>query len=266
MAGDWDSTFRNLEFHQQVFVGRRLWFGVLGVELVFNAVAGFSGGVSCPSEVRVFTVLWEQGEAVLFSVADFFCCHCRSVWQLVRLNLVPLPFPTDSHEALLGPMTSPVSSRWALTSTRSIPSVIPLFRSGCQRVSLVLCWTGCIPFSVWWLSAVLAFGCPLEPVHGVACWNQELLGFLRSFLRPSFVCSRPFAPSLATAECSLFVGMRECQDGGLCQDEGSSGREFLSSVHLPCQNHCEFQNMLVWVDYSKLRRFVTSLSRLQGSH
>ncbi len=49
-----------------------LWFGVLGVELVFNSVAGFSGGVSCPSEVRVFTVLWEQGEAVLFSVADLF--------------------------------------------------------------------------------------------------------------------------------------------------------------------------------------------------
>ncbi len=49
-----------------------LWFGVLGVELVFNSVAGFSGGVSCPSEVRVFTVLWEQGEAVLFSGADLF--------------------------------------------------------------------------------------------------------------------------------------------------------------------------------------------------
>ncbi len=29
----------------------------IGVELVFNSVAGFSGGVSCPSEVRVFTVL-----------------------------------------------------------------------------------------------------------------------------------------------------------------------------------------------------------------
>ncbi len=29
-----------------------------------------------------------------------------------------------------------------------------------------------------------------------------------------------------TAECSLFMDMRECQDGGLCQDEGSSGREF----------------------------------------
>ncbi len=34
------------------------------------------------------------------------------------------------------------------------------------------------------------------------------------------------ATSLATAECSLFVGMRERQDGGLCQDDGSSGREF----------------------------------------
>ncbi len=49
-----------------------LWSGVLGVELVFNSVAGFSGGVSCPSEVRVFTVLWVWGEAVLFSVADLF--------------------------------------------------------------------------------------------------------------------------------------------------------------------------------------------------
>ncbi len=49
-----------------------LWFGVLGVELVFNSVAGFSGGVSCPSEVRVFTVLWEWGEAMLFSVANLF--------------------------------------------------------------------------------------------------------------------------------------------------------------------------------------------------
>ncbi len=48
------------------------------------------------------------------------------------------------------------------------------------------------------------------------CW-----GFLRSFLRPSFVCSRPFAPSLTTAECSSFVDMRERQDGGLCQDEVS---------------------------------------------
>ncbi len=43
-----------------------LWFGVLGVELVFNSVAGFSGGVSCPSEVRVFTVLWEWGDSAVF--------------------------------------------------------------------------------------------------------------------------------------------------------------------------------------------------------
>ncbi len=34
-------------------------------------------------------------------------CHCRFVQQLVRLTLVPLPFPTDSLEALLGPMTYP---------------------------------------------------------------------------------------------------------------------------------------------------------------
>ncbi len=51
-------------------------------------------------------------------------------------------------------------------------------------------------------------------------------GDFLSFLRPSFVCRRLSAPSLATAECSLFMGMQECQDGGLCQDEGSSGREF----------------------------------------
>ncbi len=35
------------------------------------------------------------------------------------------------------------------------------------------------------------------------------------FLRPSFVCRRLSAPSLATAEHSLSVDMRECQDGGL---------------------------------------------------
>ncbi len=43
-----------------------LWFGVLGVELVFNSVAGFSGGVSCPSEVRLFAVLWEWGDSAVF--------------------------------------------------------------------------------------------------------------------------------------------------------------------------------------------------------
>ncbi len=36
---------------------RNLRSGALGVQLVFNSVAWFSGGVSCPSEVRVFTVL-----------------------------------------------------------------------------------------------------------------------------------------------------------------------------------------------------------------
>ncbi len=36
-----------------------LEFGVLGAELVFNSVAGFSGGASCPSEVNVFIVLWD---------------------------------------------------------------------------------------------------------------------------------------------------------------------------------------------------------------
>ncbi len=56
-----------------------LWSGVLGVELVFNSVAGFSGEVSCPSEVRVFTVLWEWGEAVLFSVADLFSLSLSSL-------------------------------------------------------------------------------------------------------------------------------------------------------------------------------------------
>ncbi len=33
-------------------------------------------------------------------------------------------------------------------------------------------------------------------------------------------------PSLATAEHSLFVDMRERQDGGLLPDGGSLGREF----------------------------------------
>ncbi len=53
------------------------------------------------------------------------------------------------------------------------------------------------------------------------CW-----GFGNSFLKPSFVCRRLSAPSLATAECSLFVDMRESQEGGLCLNEGSLGREF----------------------------------------
>ncbi len=47
-------SFEGLEFGRKRL---ELEFGVLGVELVFNSVARFSGGVSCPSEVRVFTVL-----------------------------------------------------------------------------------------------------------------------------------------------------------------------------------------------------------------
>ncbi len=55
---------------------------------------------------------------------------------------------------------------------------------------------------------------------------KNFWGFWHSFLRSSFVCRRVSAPSLATAEGPLFVDMRERQDGGLCWDEGSSGREF----------------------------------------
>ncbi len=72
----------------------------------------------------------------------------------------------------------------------------------------------------------LGVGWPPEPVGDFEYGSQELLVFWHSFRRPSFVWRRLSAPSLTTAECSLFVGMRERQDGGLCQDEGSSGREF----------------------------------------
>ncbi len=57
VADDQDSTFRNL----RGFVSRCLLdaavIRALGVELVSNSVAGFLGGVSCPSEVSVITVL-----------------------------------------------------------------------------------------------------------------------------------------------------------------------------------------------------------------
>ncbi len=51
--------------------------------------------------------------------------------------------------------------------------------------------------------------------------KSRTAGVFALFSEAIFVCSRPFAPSLATAECSSFVDMRERQDGGLCQDEGS---------------------------------------------
>ncbi len=211
---------------------------------MFNSVAGFSGGVSCPSEVRVFTVLWEWGEAVLFSVADLFSlslpfrptasqaesgssfffhfwsasleeffhhrfhqllwvevrwcflflcgfslsssvsleswwilssipwADCSRVslslflgvsiefpwaflsWVSKRAWLVPRSLPLTLMRPCLVPWLIPVSSRWALTSTRSIPAVIPLFRS-VARVSFSV-GRGCIPLSVWRLSTVLA--------------------------------------------------------------------------------------------------------------
>ncbi len=42
---------------------------------------------------------------MLFPVADLFSLSLP--FRPTRLTLVPLPFPTDSHEALLGPMTYP---------------------------------------------------------------------------------------------------------------------------------------------------------------
>ncbi len=165
--------FQELGVHQQVLLDAA-WFGVLGVELVFNSVAGFSGGVSCPSEVRVFTVLWEQGEAVLFSGADLFSLSLPSVWQLVRLTLVRLPFPL----ILMRPFSQcRPGERWR-------HAVHPIGHTSvqveCQRVSLVLCWRSAFHSLCGGLALSWRW-CPLEPVHGVACWNQELLGFCALF-------------------------------------------------------------------------------------
>ncbi len=205
-----------------------LWFGVLGVELVFNSVSGFSGGVSCPSEVRVFTVLWEWGEQCCLLRLICSACHCLFVWQLVRLNLVPLSFPTSGPPLFVGRTLSPsfpsasvsqnavvflflcgfslnsvsLESWWLLSSipwadcsrvsfvafpwsfhtslagsticpmtypsvvqvsvdVHAVhPSVIPLFRSGVSVWVSFSVGRGCIPLSVWWLSAVLALGAP----------------------------------------------------------------------------------------------------------
>ncbi len=89
---------------------------------------------------------------------------------------------------------------------------------------------------------------------------------LALFSEAIFVCRRLSAPSLATAECSLFMDMRERQHSGLCQDEGSSGREFkvqftLHIRFIASSEVCSSESTVV-----SLRRFVTSLSRLQGSH
>ncbi len=54
------------------------------------------------------------------------------------------------------PWLIPVSPRWVLTSMRSIPAVIPLFRSGASMWVSFFAGRGCIPLSVWRLGAVLA--------------------------------------------------------------------------------------------------------------
>ncbi len=225
-----------------------LWFGALGVELVSNSVAGFSGGVSCPSEVSVITVLWEWGEGVLFSVAGWvswslpsrpaasqaesgfsFFSHFRSSsfhwknfhhhfhqllwvetrWCLLFLHgfslssvsleslwilssipwagcsrvslsfslggsvgfpwvfpswvskwawLVPRSLPMTFVRPWLVPWLLPVPSRWVLTSTRSIPAFVPLFRSGTSMGVSFFVERGCIPLSGWRLGIVLALG------------------------------------------------------------------------------------------------------------
>ncbi len=77
-------------------------------------------------------------------------------WVSKRAWLVPRSLPLTLMRPWLVPWLIPVPSRWALTSTRSIPAAIPLFRSGASVwVSFFVGW-GCIPLSVAaWLCLAL---------------------------------------------------------------------------------------------------------------
>ncbi len=72
-----------------------LEFGVLGAELVFNLVAGFSGGASCPSEVKCLLYLETEVRRCCFLWLIRLSCRCLLVRQLVRLNPGFLSFPTS---------------------------------------------------------------------------------------------------------------------------------------------------------------------------
>ncbi len=96
---------------------------------MFNSVAGFSGGVSCPSE--------EQGEAVLFSGADLFSLSLPFRLTASQADSGSSSFPTDSHET-----TSPSVVQVSVDVHAVPPIGHTSVQVGCQRVSLVLCWTG----------------------------------------------------------------------------------------------------------------------------
>ncbi len=77
--------------------------------------------------------------------------------------------PINSHEALIGPMTYPSVVQVSVDVHAVHPSGHTSVLGGCQRVSLVVCWTGvhstlCV---VAW--RCLGIGCPLEPTLDFEC-------------------------------------------------------------------------------------------------
>ncbi len=350
-SGRWlRQRFQELEdFQQQVSADLLLEFGVLGAELVFNLVAGFSGGASCPSEVKVFIVLGDWGEAVLFLWLIRLSCRCSLVRQLVRLNpgflsfplliflfslkellhhhfhhllwvevrwcfsflyglswslvtlepwwipssipwagrlrvslslsvgvsigfpwallsWVPRSLPLPFLRPCLVPWLIPVSSRRALTSTWSIPSVIPLFRSGSSVWVSFSVGRGCIPLPVWWLSAVLALGALQRQflvlsVEIKNCWGFCALFWGHLLFAVGFLHQ---VSQLLNVHCSW-----ACEDAKMVAyarmkvpQEESFKVQFLFHVRFVTSSKiCLSESTVV-----SLRSVVTSLSRLQGSH
>ncbi len=180
----------------------------------FLFLCGFSlNSVSLESWWLLSSIPWADCSRVSLSLSLGVSIRAwlvpRSVpWALMRPCLVPWLIPCRPGE------------RWRPRGP-SHRSYLCLGRvSACEYRSLLdggafhfLC--GGLALSWRWVPSRASSWC---------CVVKSRTAGVFALLRPSFVCSRPFAPSLATAECSSFVDMRERQDGGLCQDEDSWGR------------------------------------------
>ncbi len=88
-----------------------LWFGVLGIELVFNSVAGFSGGIH-HVHLKLGCLLFSESEVtVLFSVADLFS---------LSLPFRPTASQTDSGSSSFSHWFS-----WGLAWSHDFPQCRP---------------------------------------------------------------------------------------------------------------------------------------------
>ncbi len=105
-----------------------------------NSVAGLSGGVSCPSEVRVVAVSESEGKKCCCLWLVGSAGGCLLLRPLVRLNLVSLSFPTSDPPLFVGR----ILSSYFLSA--------PVSRS--TVVSFVLVW---IQFELCWLGIFVNF-------------------------------------------------------------------------------------------------------------